>query len=103
MNFAEELEAKKNLKVIDFANEFLETTKLRLIESAEKGYSSLNFQIDLDNPNEKEKLHLYSNPLFVEHLNKHLDGVKVNYKKEYVENLLWRGHGWYRHYLIFKW
>ncbi|MEC1772822.1 hypothetical protein [Schinkia azotoformans] len=103
MNFAEQLKAKKDLKVIEFANEFLGTIKASLIESAEQGYSAYKYRINLDSPAEKEKLQLYSDKLFVEHLNKNLDGVKASYETEYVENLLFKGCGWYKHYLIFKW
>ncbi|MBS4172103.1 hypothetical protein [Bacillus sp. FJAT-49736] len=103
MNFAEQLNAKKNWKVIDFANELLETIKPKLINSAEKGYTGYKYTIDTNNPYEKEKLQLYSDPLFVEHLNKNLDGVKVRYEKEFVENLFFKGYGWYKHYLIFNW
>lgn len=101
MNFAEQLEAKKNLKVIEFAEEFLKTIKPRLIESADEGYSAFRFNIDLNNPTEKEKSHLYTSSVFIEHLNKHLDGVEVRYEKEFVQGLL--GYGWYKHYLIFEW
>ncbi|MFG3613115.1 hypothetical protein [Rummeliibacillus stabekisii] len=103
MNFAEQLEAKSNLKVIEFAEKFLEEIKPQLIKSAEEGFNGFRVQIDLNKPENKEKFHLYSNPIFVEHLNKHLDGVKVQYKKEFVENLLIKGYGWYKHYLVFNW
>lgn len=103
MNFAEQLNAKKSLKVIELAKEFLETIKPRLINSSEKGYSAFKYTIDTDIESEKEKLHLYTDPLFVEHLNKNLDGVKVSYEKEFKENLLFKGFGWYKHHIIFSW
>ena len=103
MNFAEQLEAKANLKVIEFAKEFAETIKPTLIESAEKGYSGYRYTIDTNDSSEKEKMHLYANPLFIEQLNKNLDGVKVEYEEEYIENIIFSGRGWYKHHIVFRW
>jgi hypothetical protein len=103
MNFAEQLNAKKNLKVIEYANEFLTLIKEDLIKSAEEGYSGFNYKIDKNNESEKKKLQIYSDPLFTEHLNKSLEGVNVTYEKEYVENILLKGYGFTNHYLKFKW
>ncbi|MED1711730.1 hypothetical protein P4V34_28690 [Bacillus thuringiensis] len=87
MNLAEQLKAKKDLKVIEFANEFLETMKPILIEFAEKGYSAFKYTVDTDSQDEKEKLQLYSDPLFVEHLNKNFDGVKVRFEEHFKESI----------------
>lgn len=103
MNFAEQLNAKKSIKVIEFANEFLEEIKPQLITSAEKGYSAYQYTIDTNITSEKEKLQMYSNELFVEQLNKNLDGVKVVYEKDFIENLFFKGYGIYKHYLVFRW
>lgn len=51
----------------------------------------------------KDKLHFYSSPLFVEHLNKNLDGVKVCFEEHFKESIFFKGRGWYKHYLIFNW
>lgn len=101
MNFAEQLNEKKNLKVIAYADEFLEIIKPKLIDSAEKGYSAYEYSVDTQL--EKDKLQLYSDKLFVEQLNKKLDGIEVVYEKRFVENLLFKGYGWFKHHLIFKW
>lgn len=103
MNFAEQLNAKKKLRVIAFADEFLETIRPKLINSAEKGYSAYRYTVDTNLDSEKEKLQLYSDSLFVDHLNKNLDGVTVVYEKEFVENLLLKGFGFYKHHLVFSW
>jgi hypothetical protein len=103
MNFAEQLKAKKDLKAIELANEFLEEIKPKLITSAEKGYSAFEYTIDTAMESEKEKLQIYSNTVFIEHLNKNLDGVKAVYKREFTENILFKGYGWFKHYLIFTW
>ena len=103
MNFGERLNAKKNLKVIEFANEFLLEIKPKLIRSAEEGYSAYRYQINTEIQSEKDKLQMYSDTLFVKELNENLDGVKVVYKKEFVENILFRGYGHTNHYLVFSW
>ena len=103
MNFAEQLNAKKNLKAIDFAAEFLKKIKPVLVESAEKGYDTYVYKIDKNMDSGKEKLQLYSNPVFTEHLNKDLDGVDVTFEKDFVENVLFKGFGVTNYSLKFKW
>lgn len=103
MNFAEQLKAESDQAVVKFADEFTETIKSRLEESAKEGYSAFRYKVDKNKESEKEKLHLYISPVLVDRLNKNLDGVSVEYEKEFVENLLFKGRGWYEHYLVFRW
>ncbi|MCM3413546.1 hypothetical protein [Metabacillus litoralis] len=103
MNFAEQLNEKKDKKALEFAELFLEEIKPILINSAGEGYSAFRYAIDTNLDSEKAKLPLYSNSLFVEKLNENLDGVEVSYKKEFVENLIFKGYGHYKHSLLFKW
>ncbi len=103
MNFAEQLKAESDLAVVKFADEFSETIKPKLEQSAKEGYGAYKFKVEQLKDSEKEKLHLYTSPVLVDRLNKNLDGVSVEYKKEFVENLLFKGRGWHEHYLIFRW
>ena len=81
----------------------MEYIKPKLIESAEKGFSSLSYNIDLDIPSEKEKLQLYSDPLFTEHLNEKLDGVKVEFEREWRKFIFGKDLGYYKHQIHFIW
>lgn len=103
LNFAEQLNVKKDLKVIKFADEFLGTMRPILINSAAEGYSAYKYTIDTDIGSEKKKLQLYSDPLFVSHLNENFDGVKVTYENEFVESLFRKGYGRYKYHLRFSW
>lgn len=75
LNFAEQLRAKKNSKVVEFANEFAEKIKPLLVCAAEEGYSKFRYGIET---NSSEELSLYSDQYFIEKLSENLDGKEVN-------------------------
>lgn len=103
MSFIQELKNKRDEKTLEFAKEFIDYIKPKLVESAEKGYSGSNFKIDTDTPEEKSELQLYSSDVFIDHLNENLGGVKVEYQKVFKELPPLKGFGLNKHYLVFSW
>lgn len=100
MNFAEELKSKSNEKKLEFAKVFLKDLKPKLIKSANEGYRA--FRIDIEK-NNSDNLQIQSSQFFIDYLNKNLDGVKAEYKKDFIESPFLKGYGSYEHYLIFSW
>lgn len=103
MKFVKELQEKRNQAAIDLAKRFVEQVKPNLIASAEKGYGGYEYKINTDNTEEKEKLPMYENSVFVEYLNNNLGGVTVEFTSRYQENLVFKGRGWTTFCLIFTW
>lgn len=97
MGLLEELQSKRKDAQVEKAKEFVGYIKPRLIESAEKGYKGFTFKV------EKEDRHLYSSDTFVDYLNENLEGVKVEYRATFFENLFVKGRGYYEHELHFTW
>lgn len=77
MSFAQELQRKRDSKIVELAEQFIETIKPELIDAAEKGCSSYDFKIEASSNEEIQKMKIYTSPAFVEYLNKLLDGVKA--------------------------
>jgi hypothetical protein len=103
MSLVNELKNKRNNKIIEFAGEFIKQIKPKLINSAEKGYSSYSYNIDTDIPEEKGRLQIYSNSSFIELLNNNLDGVKVEYVEEILESALFKTIKFRKRKIIFTW
>lgn len=99
LNFAEQLRAKKNSKVVEFANEFAEKIKPLLVCAAEEGYSKFRYGIET---NSSEELSLYSDQYFIEKLSENLDGVEVNFKEESKEHEFFN-FCVHEYYLEFRW
>lgn len=100
MIFLDELKSKSNDKILSYAKGFLEEIKPILIQSAEEGYRGYRVKIDKNN---SSNLHMQSSQVFIDYLNENLDGVEVEYKKDFHESPFRKGYGSYKHYLIFLW
>ncbi|MER2154764.1 MAG: hypothetical protein ABS917_11265 [Solibacillus sp.] len=101
MNFAEDLRAKADAAAISYAYEFLEKMKLLMESYAEKGCKTLYYKIDMYRDDEKARLKLYRNPLFVKRLNEKLDGVKVTFIEENKRGLM--GNYYKEYFICFDW
>lgn len=107
MELAEILAEKRNNKVIDEAQTFIEKIKPRLIEAAEKGYAGYDHKINVDN----ENIQVYKNQVFLDYLNEKLldylneklGGVICTFETRFIENLIFKGRGWNDFYLNFRW
>jgi hypothetical protein len=89
-----EIQAKAvDEKVIEFA----EKMEGLMTGSAAKGYSGFRYQIQNEDPNK----HIMCSKTFIEKLQVLMDGIKVDYKKEEMKNIL--GGSYYKHYIHFNW
>ena len=103
MNFAEQLKAQSDLAIIKCADEFIERVKEKLEAAAKNGHSKYRVNLDYTTEEGKKTFHLYTNSVMVDRLNEKLEGVVVEYKKEWIESYLLPGRGHHDHYLLFSW
>lgn len=96
MNFAKELQGKRDSKIVELAEQFIDTIKPELIDAAEKGCSSYDYKFDTSSDEEIQQMQIYTSSVFVEYLNKLLDGVAV-------ESILIPGFTRHEHYIKFTW
>ena len=97
MSFAEELKTVRENKLENFAIEFAEKIKPRLLESAEKGFTG--YEIELK---DREDAHLLKNSTFHENLELLLEGCKVRIDKKEFTNLIFKNN-YYQSYLVISW
>lgn len=77
MNFVQELQGKRDFKIVELAEQFMDVIKPELIEAAENGCSSYDYKFETNTDEEIQKMQIYTSKVFVEYLNKIFGGVVV--------------------------
>lgn len=97
MSFAEELKNVQGNKLIEYAIEFAEEINPKLLESAEKGFTG--YEIELE---KREDAHMLRNSEFRKNLELLLEGCEVRIAKKEFTNLLLNKE-FYKSYLVISW
>ena len=97
MSFKSRLNDEKNAKIENYALEFAGDIEPDLIESAQKGYSA--FSIDFEG---RDDVHILKNPLFLDNLERLLEGCEVNIKSKEYTNLLFKNK-YFKERLVISW
>jgi len=77
MNFVQELQGKRDFKIVELAEQFMDVIKPELIEAAVNGCSSYDYKFETNTDEEIQKMQIYTSKVFVEYLNKICGGVVV--------------------------
>lgn len=77
MNLVQELQGKRDFKIVELAEQFMDVIKPELIEAAENGCSSYDYKFETNTDEEIQKMQIYTSKVFVEYLNKICGGVVV--------------------------
>lgn len=99
MTLLEELTAAATTAQEEYILDFAERMEAQIKGAASRGFYTYRYDMHKDSDN----LHLMTDPNFTEMLEILLDGVKVTYKKEVKEYLLFKGRTYTDHSLIFSW
>lgn len=83
MNLSETLKSKVNKKATEHAKKFANEIKSEIIETAEKGYEGLRFDLS-----ERKDSHILRNDSFLEELETQLEGCRVGIDERRYRNLL---------------
>ena len=83
MSFSKTLKKESEQKACEYAKEFAEEIKPKLIDSAKKGYTG--YTIDLEN---RDDIHILKSTSFINELKLLLDGCNVEIKKAEYKNTL---------------
>lgn len=97
MDFAAELKEVRENKLEDYAIEFAEKIKPRLIESAEKGFTGFEMKLE-----DREDAHMLNNSEFREKLELLLEGCEVCIDEKEFTNLLFKNK-YCKSYLVINW
>lgn len=97
MNFAKELKELREDSLADYAIEFVENIKPKLIESAADGYNG--FEVKLE---DREDAHILRNSEFRENLELLLEGCKVRIDSKEFTNILFKNK-YHKYYLVISW